>query len=233
MALEDFRSRFGKLIMELIGTCVLVLTIQLTFSTYPLAVGLVFAALVYAGYPISGAHYNPSVSLALFLRAVISWDSLLFYWLFQVIGAFLGALLGALIGGTAAVPARGAEYYLLQAFLAELVFTALLAFVVLATLTNSNIEKNSYYGLAIGIVIMVGMAAVGHISGSVFNPAVALALSLVHGISKIAYMLWIILAQALGGVAGAALYYLVAPEEFEHFNEEASNLLRQAGGNDN
>lgn len=226
MALDDFRARFGKLIMELIGTAVIVMTYQLTLSVAPIAVGLVYAAVIYAGYPISGAHYNPAVSLALFLRATISWDSLLLYWVFQVIGAFLGALLGALIGGSTAVPAKGVDYYLLQAFLAELVFTAILAFVVLAVLTNSAVEKNSYYGLAIGIVVLAGMSAVTPISGGVFNPAVALSLSIVHGLGKIAYMLWIILAEALGAVAGAALYYLVAPEDFEHFNEEARNLLQ-------
>lgn len=226
MTLEDFRSRFGKLVTEVIGTAMLVTTIQLAQPPLaPVMIGLVLVALVFAGGPISGAHYNPSVSLAFFLRGTIPLSSLLFYWMFQVIGAFGGALLGLLIGSRSTVPALGADYYLLQAFLGELVFTTLLAFICLACTTHTKIENNSYYGLAIGIVVLVGSYTVGPISGGVFNPAVALSLSIVHGISKIAYMIWIMIAQVGGGIAGAILFYIVCPEEFAEINEEARALL--------
>lgn len=231
MALEEFRVRFGKLVTEIIGTAVYVMVVQLSVGSSAITLGLVLTALVYSGGPISGGHYNPAVSLAFFLRGTTSWDSLLLYWVFQMIGAFGGALLGALIGGRTAVPGKGEDYYLLQAFLAELVFTALIAYTYLATRTNSKVEGNSYYGLAIGLCVLVGNYCVAHISGAVFNPAVAVSLSLVHGIGKIAYMLWICLAQAAGGFAGALLFYIIAPDEFAHFSEEAHQLLdRQRQG---
>lgn len=229
MALEEFRLRFGKVLMELVGTACLVMTIQLTVGAgnefAPFAIGVVLMIAVYMGGPISGGHYNPAVSLACFIRGALTFDNLLLYWIFQVIGGLCGALLGGLIGGKAVAISRGADYYLLQAFLAELVFTALLCLTVLATATNSKVEGNSYYGAAIGSVVMVGAFSVAPISGAAFNPAVAFSLSLIHGINKVAYMLWIVLAQAAGAVAGAFLFYLVAPDEFSHFGDEVHQFV--------
>lgn len=226
MALEQFRIRFGKLVTEIIGTTMLVCTIQLAGDNAAIATSMVLIALVYAGGPISGSHYNPAVSLAFFLRGSIKFEGLILYWLFQMIGAVAGAILGAAIrGGSVIAPARGAEYYVLQAFLAELVFTALLAYTYLATRTNSKVEGNSYYGIAIGLVTLVGSYCVAPISGAVFNPAITVSLCLVK--FQVAYILWSILAQAAGGIAGALLFYIVAPDEFMHINEEAHNILRR------
>ena len=70
--MNDFRRKFGKATMELVGTFILVFTIQLAVSSAgkmaPVSIGLALMAAVYAGGPISGAHYNPAVSLAVFLR---------------------------------------------------------------------------------------------------------------------------------------------------------------------
>lgn len=81
---------------------------------------------------------------------------------------------------------------------------------------------------SIGIVVFVGVIAVGPISGGAFNPAVVLGLGLVKHFWKLAYMLWVSLANLLGGVAGAAVFYVVAPDEFEHFSDEAHGLADQA-----
>lgn len=150
MALEEFRLRFGKAVMELIGTVVLVLTIQLSVNILPYAapicIGLVLMVVTYIGGPVSGAHFNPAISLSVFIRGRLSLQGMLMYWVFQVGGGVAGALLGALIGGKTAAVSKGAEYYYLQAFLAELVFTALLCLAVLGTVTNDKVEGNSYYG---------------------------------------------------------------------------------------
>lgn len=231
MALDQFRVRFGKVLMELIGTTVLVMVIQLcgstTSLTAPACIGLTIVFLVYAGFPISGGHYNPALSLAAFLRGSLQLQSMLLYWLFQLGGAFCGALLGALMSGNRALPASGPDYYLLQAFVAEFVFTSLVAFVMVATTTNTKAEGNSYYGVAIGLVFFVGTFLCAPISGAVFNPAAAIALSIVHGLSKIAYVIWILVAELLGGLVGALLFYLVAGDEFGRFGEEAQALLQK------
>lgn len=136
--------------MELIGAAALVLTIQITvsngLSAAPLAIALVLTAAIYAGFPISGGHYNPAISFAVFARGKLPLDEMLTYWVFQVAGGTGGALLGAIIGGKFTSLTIGDGYHFLQAFLVEFVFTALLCFVVLAVATNSKVEGNSYYG---------------------------------------------------------------------------------------
>lgn len=76
--------------------------------------------------------------------------------------------------------------------------------------------------------MFVGAVAVGPISGGAFNPAVALGLGLVKHFWKIGYLLWVVLANLLGGIAGAACFYIVAPDEFAHFGEEAHGLMGEA-----
>lgn len=229
MALDEFRKSFGKVLMELIGTAVLVLTIQMTAAGNiygPIAVGLVLAIVVYCGKPLSGGHYNPAVSFSILLRGSLSIPDLVLYWVFQLIGAFCGGLLGKLMSGQSVAPVPGAEYHALQAYLCEFVFTALLCFVVLATCTNSSVDGNSYYGAAIGLTVFVGIVAAGPISGGVFNPAVAIALGILAG--HIWYMIWIVVFQMLGGLAGACLFYLVAPDVFGRFAEEAHRVIGEA-----
>lgn len=81
------------------------------------------------------------------------------------------------------------------------------------------------FAVAIGLVVLVGAATVGGVSGGAFNPAVALGIILVKHFWKLGYLIWVIIADLLGGVAGAMLFYLCVPDEFEHFGEEARALL--------
>jgi aquaporin Z len=111
------------------------------------------------------------------------------------------------------------------------VFTAILCYVVLATATSSKTEGNSYYGLAIGSVVFVGAATVGPISGGAFNPAVVIGLGAVKDFWKllhVGYGLWIILANLAGGILGAFIYYVSAPDEFKHFGENIGQLSEEA-----
>jgi aquaporin Z len=152
MALEDFRNKFGTAFAEFVGTFTLVLTIQLSVASgsasAPSAIGLVLVAVVYACGPISGAHVNPAVTWAIFLRGKIAAHDVLMYWVAQLAGGVVGALVGAIIAGSAIAPALGKDAHLLQAFLAELVFVAILCFVVLAVATSSAAENNSCASLS-------------------------------------------------------------------------------------
>ena len=149
MAME-IRVRFGKAIMEMLGAMMLVFTIQLALGSgsplAPVAIGVVLITIVYAGAPISGAHYNPAISLALWLRGATPFHVMIVYWIFQVIGGILGALLGGIIGSSYSACAVGMGYHTMQAFLAEVVFTFLLCFNVLGVATNNKAENNQYYG---------------------------------------------------------------------------------------
>lgn len=218
--MENSRTKTGKAIMEMIGTAILLLTIQLAVgakdsSLAPLAIGVALITIVYAGGPISGAHYNPAVSLAIMLRGKMSMHDMMIYWISQVVGGCLGALAGGTIGGVYSNIGIGDGFGTVQALLAEVVFTFLLCFVVLAVATHSKVDGNHYYGLAIGLVVASGAIAVGPISGGAFNPAVALGLAVAKGFDNMGYVLSVMVADLSGGMAAAACFYLVAPDQFE------------------
>jgi aquaporin Z len=163
-------------VAELIGTFALVLTVGCAALSRddvmaPIAAGGVLAAAVYAGSHISGAHYNPAVSLAAYIRGAIPGRDLAPYWLAQLCGATLAALAARFITDTYghAVTPPGRE--LGSIFVAELLFTFLLAFVVLSVATGPDVPNN-YFGLAIGATLTAGALAVGPLTGGLFNPAV-------------------------------------------------------------
>jgi aquaporin Z len=205
----------AKLIVELIGTFVLVLTVGMTVidpgagALAPLAIGLALMVVVYAGGHVSGAHYNPAVSLAILLRGGMTFSAMLGYWVTQLAGGLLA--IGAVIvlkqgGGVSA-----GDPDPLRALLAEAIFTFVLCFVVLSTATSAETAGNSFYGLAIGLTVTVGVYAVGSISGGVFNPAVAVG---VVGLGIVPLgSLWIYLVAGLAGAAAAAAAFRVTHSE--------------------
>jgi aquaporin Z len=198
-----------KLVVEGIGAFFLVLTIGLVSAQRavagfaPLAVGGVLMVLVYAGGHISGAHYNPAVTLAVMLRGKATPAELGRYWLAQVLGAAAAALLVLVFagGGADATIARPIGLSLL----AETLFTFALAYVVLNVATARGTAGNSYFGLAIGFTVAVGAWSVGAISGGAFNPAVAIGLTLM-GLSAPAFI-WVYLVGNFAGAAVAALLF--------------------------
>lgn len=198
-----------KLIVEAIGTFFLVLTIGLVVlepgagALAPLAIGSVLMVMVYAGGHISGAHYNPAVTLAVFLRRRASAAELGGYWVAQVVGAVCAALAtGYLKPDTlvvAAEPATG------QAFVAEFLFTFALVYVILNVATARGTTGNSYFGLAIGFTVVAGAYSVGAISGGAFNPAVAIGVTVI-GLSAPAFLWVFFAANLLAGAAAALLF---------------------------
>jgi aquaporin Z len=203
-----------KLLVEFVGTFFLVLTIGTTviggIDVAPLAIGSVLMVMVFAGGHISGAHYNPAVSLAVFMRGKLPARELGLYWAAQLAGAAVAAFAARYIAGSPATPAF--EPAIGPALLAEVLFTFALAWVVLNTATSRDTEGNSFYGLAIGFTVAVGAFAVGAVSGGVFNPAVALGVSIMGLVSWSA--IWIYLVSNFAGGALAALVFLfVSPAD--------------------
>jgi aquaporin Z len=197
-----------KLAVEAIGTFFFVLTIGLVVlqpgvgALAPLAIGSALMVMVYAGGHVSGAHYNPAVTLAVMIRGMATPAELAGYWAAQIVAALLAAVaVGALVDAPTAalVPATG------PALLAEFLFTFALAYVVLNVATTKGTTGNSYYGLAIGFTVMIGAYAVGGISGGAFNPAVAVGITTM-GITAPSY-LWVLLLGNLAGGAAAALVF--------------------------
>ena len=159
-----------KYIVEGIGTYFLVLIIGLTGN--PIAIGIGLSILLYMGGHISGAHYNPAVSLAMIIRGEISVGECLKYVLSQSIGAVAAAYSIILLGADALAVVSKTDS-MTSFFLAEIIFTFLLVFVILNVATHPDTKNNQYYGLAIGLTVAAGAFSVGEISGGVFNPAVS------------------------------------------------------------
>jgi len=159
-----------KYIVEGIGTYFLVLIIGL--SGNPIAIGIGLSILVYMGGHISGAHYNPAVSMAMVIRGEISLIECLKYVLSQCIGA-LAAAYSIILLGADALSVVSKTDSMTSFFLAEIIFTFLLVFVILNVATHPDTKNNQYYGLAIGLTVAAGAFSVGEISGAVFNPAVS------------------------------------------------------------
>lgn len=202
-----------RYLTELIGTFFLVLTIGLTTvqgaAMAPLAIGSILMVMVYMGGHISGAHYNPAVTLAALMAGKSTAGDLVAYWVAQVTGGLLGALtVRALVGETFA-PAPGPEVGVWGMFLAEILFTFALVLVIFNTAVSSGTQGNSFYGLAIGFTVMAGAWAVGPISGAAFNPAVAIGPTLLHatGGGGSWQWLWIYLVAPFAGGALAAITF--------------------------
>ena len=203
-----------KTIMELVGTAILVFTIQTASSDLaPLAIGAVLIAIIFAGGPISGAHYNPAISLAVALRGSMEYTEMGTYWVAQLIGGTLGGLCGGVVSASFSVVDMADDVSYLQAILAELVFTFVLCFVVLAVATNPKSENNHYFGLAIGLVVMSGAITAGPISGGAFNPAVALGLSISAALSNVWYGIQVTVANLVGGAVAAGCFRVIVLDE--------------------
>lgn len=175
----------------------------------PLAIGLALAVLIYGTGHISGAHLNPAVSVAVFLRGGLSVVDLIAYIVAQLVGAVAAALVSFAIWPAAEA---AVEIEVGPAFLVEALFTLALVWAVLNTATSKDTDGNSFYGLAIGGTVFVGAVAVGGISGGGFNPAVALGLS-VSG--QFAWSnLWLyVLAPIVGAAIGALLFRLLNTDD--------------------
>lgn len=201
-------------VTEFIGTFFLVLTIGLTvipeIPLAPLAIGASLMIMVYMGGHISGGHYNPAVSFAVFLRGkMTSAGEAVAYMVSQVLGAVAAALVVRVLLGQTFAPAPGDGVPATSALLVEFLFTFALALVVLNSAISARTKGNSFYGLAIGFTVAVGAFAGGSISGGAFNPAAGIGPILVHaafGNGSLAH-LWIYLVGPLLGAAAAAAVF--------------------------
>ncbi len=153
---------------------------------------------------MSGAHYNPAVTLAVFLRGKCDAKDVVPYMVAQVLAGAAAASCVLFLKGPGA-QITPMQLVVPQAILAELLFTFALAYVVLNVATAKQTDGNSFYGLAIGFTVLAGAFAVGGVSGGVFNPAVAVGIS-VMGLSSWANI-WVYLVANFAGGALAALVF--------------------------
>ncbi|MEE9169852.1 MAG: aquaporin [bacterium] len=201
-------------LMEFIGTMFLVLTIGL--SGDPIAIGIVLMVMVYMGGHISGGHYNPAVTLAVWMRGKIAAGQVPGYMIAQVLGGFVAALIFFLVKGSTFAPAPGAGVAAWKAILLELLFTFAVCAVVLTVATTKKLEGNYIYGLAIGFTLLTGAMSTGPISGGALNPAVAVGpmiMDAINGGGAISSILIYLIGPLAGGALAARIYLYLNPDE--------------------
>ena len=200
----------AKLITEFIGTFFLTLTICTaaafgTAGSYaPFAIASTLMVMIYAGGHVSGAHYNPAVTISIYLRGACDKSEVVPF----IASQLVAGVVGAMVASNVLMPDGEVGPLVMDtgpAFGAELLFTFALAYVILNVATSESTEGNGYYGAAIAFVVLAGALTVGSISGASFNPAVTASL-VSAGVMEAADS-WIHLVPQLAGGALAALAF--------------------------
>ena len=206
-----------KLITEFIGTFFLCLTIcvagvfGLSGQNAPFAIAGTLMVMIYAGAHISGAHYNPAVTISIWIRGACEKSEVVPYALSQLAAGLLAALIAANLIVTGSI----SEDYPIEMFepsgmetsiiVSELLFTFALVFVILNVATSESNEGNGYYGAAIALVVLAGALTGGGRALSSFNPGVSC--SLVVVVKMAAADLWLHLVPQLFGAGAASLVF--------------------------
>ncbi|MBD0331091.1 MAG: aquaporin [Chitinophagaceae bacterium] len=200
-----------KYIVEFIGTFFL-----LSGAAFAGSIGasLALMVMIYAGGHISGAHYNPAITLAMYIRRKVLTNELPGYFIAQLLAAATaGALIYYVFEQPGFASCDGFTAGIIKTSTAEVIGTFALAYVVLNVATARGTAGNSFYGLAIGGTVL-GMAIIfGRFSGGVFNPAVGLGLAVQKSICW--KQLWLYFVAPLVGAALAAIIFRIVNEADE------------------
>lgn len=225
-----------KFLSESIGTCLLVFIacgvgVYTNFDITPTVVagGLVVAGLIYVFQKISGAHFNPAVSLAMCIIKKITLKEFFYYFGAQFIGSMIGSALVAfcrkgkfdILGST-----KIGDYLLylndtkerkldtwcyISALFCEIFITFILIIVVLASTVKKN-NYNNLTGLVVGLTLIFLIYTGFYVSGSSMNPvrsfAPAFFEAVVDGNTTAIKQIWIYIAGPFIGSSFAVLLYL-------------------------
>jgi len=181
-----------------------------------LASGIAIAVLSLAFSHISGAHFNPAVTIGFWISKRMNTMEVLGYWLAQILGGIIAAfLLKAIIpredawqpvlGGT---PDLMRDFTRLPAMGLEALITFFLVLVYFATTSDDNIESRSLSGFAVGLVYTIGILVAGPFSGAALNPARAFgpALASTHWANQGVYWVGPLTGGFVAGLVYDALY---------------------------
>lgn len=201
-----------KYTVEFIGTFFLILTIGLAVHSgsplAPIAIGASLMVMIFSGGHVSGGHFNPAVTLAVWIRGKLPLKDVIPYWIAQLLAGVAAALIVNQICGRALAPS---EHHVVNSLIVEFLFTFALAWVVLNTATSKGTLDNSFYGLAIGFTVVAGAFAAGPISGGAFNPAVGLGVFL-QGFASLKQLGVYAIADLAGGAAAAVAFKTLVEE---------------------
>ena len=222
-AIFDAPTNTEKLLCEGVGTYILTLAVACVGAQQtalgPVAVAGVLIGLIYSFIKISGAVFNPAVSIALMMRGKMSLSTALQYTLVQTVAATLAGLSGFAIYSKSVAPTVAATgtKALLRAGFAEVLFTGVIVNAVCHAGTTRAQQDNDVVGLSLGLTVM-GCAICSAYSGACFNPALGLGLQLakaiVGGGLPIPEVALYLIAPSLGGALSTLIFkYATCPKE--------------------
>ncbi len=169
--------------------------------------GLIIMVMIAATGHLSGAHFNPAVTVAFALTRHFSWRDVPFYIAGQLLGGTAGAVtLRILFGDVANLGATLPSGSATQSFGLEIVLTAFLMFVIMAVATDTR-AVGQLAALAIGGTVALNALWGGPISGASMNPARSLGPALVAGVWRDQWVY--LVAPLLGAAIGAWTYQLL------------------------
>jgi MIP family channel proteins len=179
---------------------------QITHVGVGLVFGLIITVMIYAFGHISGAHFNPAVTLAFVMVRHFPVRRLIGYWIAQLLGATLAAgclrlLFGNVAHLGATLPAGSGGAW--QSFGLEALLTFFLMIVIMAMATDTRAVGQAA-ALAIGATVALEALFAGPICGASMNPARSLGPALISGTWTAQWVY--LIAPPLGAVAGALLY---------------------------
>lgn len=157
-----------RYVMEFVGTFFLTMAVVMTGN--PIAIGLMVMAMVYVGGHISGGHFNPAISLAVFLKKHLTLNDMLFYFLAQTLGACVAIGLFFNITNSIFVPEMVPGLGMWNSLVQELCMALALCWVVLTMVATARYKGGIIAGMAIGMTV-VAIA----FFGGLYNPAIATA----------------------------------------------------------
>lgn len=224
-----------KYLAEMIGTMVLVLmgcgsaifagdaagAVSTGVGTLGVAMafGLSVVAMAYTIGGISGCHINPAITLGVFLSGRMNGKDAAMYMLFQVFGAIIGSSILYLLVSTGAhggPTATGANSFsdgmMLQAFIAEAVFTFIFVLVVLGS-TDDRKGAGNLAGLAIGLSLVLVHIVCIPITGTSVNPARSIAPALFQGGEALSQVWLFIVAPLLGAALSAGVWKVLTDKQ--------------------
>jgi aquaporin Z len=219
----------SKVVSEFLGTFFLVLTVGLNVghgggpsAAFSIASSLM--CMIYALGNVSGAHFNPAVTIAILLSGrdkISASDAGVYIGTQLLAGVVAGAVAGLMctpLGGAATGLSPIGPHSWLSCAGAEIWYTFVLAFVVLSVATTSS-PLAQFFALAIGFCVVVGGYSVGGISGGHLNPAVSFGVATGGAMNGGGGAWWKCLPyfgfQAAGGALASTIFSMTHAGEYE------------------
>ncbi|PWU00989.1 MAG: aquaporin [Bacteroidetes bacterium] len=210
-----------KLISEFLGTYFLVfagtgavvidqITKSLTHVGVALTFGLVVMALIFTFGHLSGAHFNPAVTIGFLIHGDIKKKEAISYIIIQILaGIAASATLLSLFGNVASIGATLPRGSWQQSFVLEFILTFFLMMVIFGSAVHEKAVKE-FAGIAIGATVGLEAMFAGPICGASMNPARSIGPAIVSGNTQ---CLWIYIVATILGASLAAVIYKIIHEK--------------------